>query len=36
MRDERNFNCSKTSPGSLFDMSRHSKVAFYENELDWD
>jgi len=26
------FNCSKTSPGSLFDMSRRSKVAFDEKK----
>jgi len=26
------FNCSKTSPGSLFDMRRCNKVAFDEKK----
>ncbi len=33
--DERNFYLFKKSPGSLFDISRRRKVAFYEKELDW-
>jgi len=28
------FNCSKTNPGSLFDIRCRSKLAFYEKELD--